>query len=211
MRYTRHYRRRQRPWLPYAAIAGLLLLSAFWAGNRFSGSGGQPGDDQARDGTGGTPVAAANAPAERITADTRFVYVTQYTSTGRVEEQSAAPPESMIDLTREALAMLYPQWEIETFSAEQVVFRRVDHGVDPLVRAEEEERYRTLAVRDGYIVVLAGRPHPEAGLTLADLPLLQETGLDASRLRAEDAERLEKGVVVEGDDEVARNLEGYLN
>lgn len=211
MRYSRHYRRRQRPWLPYMAIACVLLLSAYWAGNRFSGTREQPGEDQAADGPGRKPVAAANVPVERITAETKFVYVTQYSSTGRIEEQSAAAPETMIDLTREALAMHYPQWEIETFSAEQVVFRRTDHGVDPLVRAEEEERYRTLAVRNGYIVVLAGRPHPEAGLTLADLPLLQETGLDASRLRAEDAERLEKGVVVEGDSEVARNLEGYLN
>lgn len=211
MRYSRHYRRRQRPWLPYAAVAGLLLLSAYWAGNRIGGPGADVGDVEPPGATGPTQVGAAGLTPDRITAETRFVYRTHYPSTGRVEEQVSAPPETMLDLTREALAVQYPQWDIEAFSAEEVVFHRVDNGVDPVVRSDEEQQYRTLTVRDGLIVVLAGRPHPEAGLTLADLPLLETTGIDASRLRADDAERLERGVVVEGDGEVARNLEGYLN
>lgn len=211
MRYSRHYRRRPRPWLPYAVIVGLLLLSAYWAGNRFSGQEGEPqqGDDPPL--TGPTQAEASGLAPDRITPETALIYVTQYASTGRVEERVSAPPESMLDLTREALAVMYPQWQIETFSSEQVVFRRVDNGVDPVIRQEEEQRYRTLALRDGQIVVLAGRPHPEAGLRLADLTLLRETDIDASHLRADDAERLSAGVVVEGDEEVARNLEGYLN
>lgn len=211
MRYSRHYRRRQRPWLPYVAIAGFVLLAAYWGGTRISG-GGDGLQEPDRPGVTGRPLAeAAGLSEDRITAATEFVYVTQYASTGRVEQQTAAPPDTMVDLTREALAVLYPQWQIETFSTEQVVFRRVDNGVDPVIRQEEEQRYRTLAVREGQIVVLGGRPHPEAGIGLGDLPLLRETGIDTGRLRADDAERLTAGVVLEGDDEVARNLEGYLN
>jgi len=134
----------------------------------------------------------------RITESTEVEYRVSYDKCRHLETDVAPiPTRVMVGLTIEDFARLFPEWQIESFTAQRVVLKRRIESLCP-----DDGANRFVTVRNGMVVVFYGtgrRP---------DSPLMLETAIDVKKLRPQDRQRLEAGVVVSSDQEVFDWLEG---
>lgn len=149
----------------------------------------------------GLPEPYPKAP--KIQVDTEMVYEYHYGATGKTRREVGAPTREMVGLNEAGLKQVYPQYQIKEFSTSRVILREEVAGMpDPDTLEQERKTYRTIKEKDGVVVVYAGRSH--GGLTL-----LRSTSIKTSVLPKEARDQLAKGLVVKGEEEVARYLEGF--
>lgn len=146
------------------------------------------------------PPPAAEAPAvpagARTNPYTVFTFRTLYPACRGEVARTEVAGTTGAGLSRAEVERRHPGWAVEVFRPAQVVLVRVEAGPCP-----EEAVYRTVTVRDGRVVVFAGRPGRLG-------PLLQDTGIPVDRLLPRDREKLARGIEVQGDEGVWRLLEG---
>lgn len=65
-----------------------------------------------------------NANEEKITPNTKFILKKYYTHCNHVGIDEAELPEEMVNLTEEELASKYINWEVESFSKDEVVLSK---------------------------------------------------------------------------------------
>lgn len=148
----------------------------------------------------GIPEPGPKVPA--IKAETEIVYEYRYPSTGKTRREVGSPFREMIGLTEEGLRRVYPQYEVKEFSEDRVVLiEEIPSTPDTDTLAAERRIYRTIKDKDGVVAVFAGRPGP-------GMILLRSTEIRSALLPKEARDMLNKGLVVKGDGEVARYLEG---
>lgn len=121
---------------------------------------------------------------------------TRYRQCGHEETVVRVFRTPMPTLDRETLSALFPEWSVVSLDAEGAELFREEDGLCP-----EDATYRHLRVKDGYVAVYYGKPRPDA-------PLKEVTDVPAAWLLPEDIRRLETGLVLEGDAEVRKYLEG---
>lgn len=136
--------------------------------------------------------AAAAMSSAKITPSTKLVYQYYYEEDGQMIESEEQPPYFMIDMTREEMQEKYPDWQVQSFSEEEVVMRKS-------VQQKSHETYR-LGIHEGYVAV-----YYENGVIkdILDTPI--------SALTEEERQRLEKGIVVTGEERLIRLLEDYTS
>lgn len=185
-------RGRRRRWAALASLAFLLLaagLSAFyWSGERARRA--RPSAPPPEDRRGEAVAEAVTGP------QTVIVFRTAYTGCSQEVTRTEMAGAALAGLHRQELARRFPGWEVALFRPGQVLLRQVRPGPCP-----EGIGDRTITVRDGRVVVFAGRP-PRLG------ELLWDTGIKVESLLPADREKLDRGLVVHGDTEVWRVLEG---
>ncbi len=127
---------------------------------------------------------------------TLFVFETEYPACGRRLSRAEPAGAARSGLGREDLARRYPGWEVTAFTPGRVILRRVVAG--PCSRDLD---YRTVTLRDGRVVVLAGRPEEPGDVLLV-------TDITADRLLPADRAKLERGVLLRSEEETWLFLEG---
>ncbi len=141
---------------------------------------------------------AERAGPVRMTESTEVEYKVTYGKCGHLETDVApVPTRVMVGLTLEDFARLFPDWQVESFTAQRVVLKRRIESLCP-----DDGANRFITIRNGMVVVFYGTGKKP------DAPLMLETAVDARELSAQDRERLEAGVVVSSDQEVFDWLEG---
>lgn len=196
------------PPLALTALLGLSVVSLFWVGFSVGAALGSlpspwlPGTDSApsvppRIGGGlAGPVTPNESLAVQTNARTLIIYLTSYYECGCTERSSLFAGQDMAGLGERELADLHPGWVVASFGVSEVELHRVLPGLCP-----DKTEYRTLGVQGGKVTVFLGRP--ASGLFLHKV-----TDISLDSLSESDRTRLEAGIVVRGDEAVARYLEG---
>lgn len=214
--YLRWTARRRSDWLRAAALGLAALAVGLYLGYAWffppppavqpirppnAAEDNRPAGGMAAAGQPGSPPASP-ARVPRIGPGTQIVYRILYRETGQVVEETLPPTRDMVDLSEEMLRRFYPQYRVEEFTEDRVVLTGTMDGPDPKTLATELAEYRTLRTTDGVIGVFAGRRHRDGQ------PLLQRTNIRVDALPASVRARLQEGIEVRGDEEVARYMEG---
>jgi hypothetical protein len=124
------------------------------------------------------------------------LYRTVHLVCGCREEREVPVWPELVGCTQEEVMKHLAGWTLVSFSPTRIeVERQVEDMCPDMVR------YRFLTIADGRVAVYYGRSREH-------LLLKEVTAVDARQLLPEDRERLEQGLVLEGDSEVQRFLEG---
>ncbi|MDI6895436.1 MAG: BofC C-terminal domain-containing protein [Bacillota bacterium] len=124
------------------------------------------------------------------------LYRTTYLLCGYREEREAAVWPELVGCTQEEFMKHHPGWTLLSFSPTRIELERQVEAICP-----DMVSYRFLTISDGKVAVYYGRSRDH-------LLLKEVTPVDARTLLPEDRELLQQGVLVEGDGEVTRFLEG---
>lgn len=192
---------RPRAPLLLSAFFGAAVLAAGAASGWFlatdrgrlrSAPAPSPGADAAPPGerTASTPLGPVTDP------QTALVFKVRYPACGGEVVRTEAAGAARAGLGRVDVERRHPGWRVEVFGPAEVILTRSQDGPCP-----DEAVYRTIAARDGRVVVYAGRPGGHG-------PLLQDTGISVDRLLPADREKLSRGIEVRGEEGVWRLLEG---
>ena len=131
---------------------------------------------------------------EKITGSTKMVYQYYYPADGNIVEQEDVPPYFLIGMTFSDMKDYYSNWQIVYFSEDKVVMRKE-------VVLDTDENYM-VGNMDGYVAVYYDNGDYGMSLkTVTDTPL--------SSLDEEERKRLDEGIFISGDEELARVLESY--
>ncbi|HIW48104.1 MAG TPA: BofC C-terminal domain-containing protein [Firmicutes bacterium] len=129
-----------------------------------------------------------------ITPSTKMVYEYYYPEDGVTERAEEAPAYFLVGLTREDMQLLYPHWELSTFSANEVVLRRT-------VAGPSHERY-IVGIKDGYVAVFYA--DEQNGVSLKE-----QTRVPVSSLDPAEQQRLREGIEVVGQEALHEILQDY--
>lgn len=123
-------------------------------------------------------------------------YRTTYLKCGHREEAEEPVWPELVGCTEREFMQRHPGWNLVSFSPTRIELERQVDAMCP-----DMLRFRFLTISDGRVAVYYGG--------VRDHLLLKElTPVAAGSLLPEDRRTLEQGVVVEGDGEAARFLEG---
>lgn len=175
------------------SVAGAMGVS-FWQwgnlGNSPESRGeivpqNQGGPDSNKDGSG-----------EIVIGDsTMLIFERRWTQCENVHTRVVPAGEKLAGYTQAVLSSEFPDWQVESFSADRVVLVQSLPGDCP-----EPAASFTITIRDGQVLVLKG--------STLDSPVYMETGVLASDLLPGDRVMLENGVTVQGEERVWAYLEG---
>lgn len=132
----------------------------------------------------------------RLTSQTSFIFKTYHVKCGHETIEKKLSNAAFSGYTKKQLANEMRNWEIESFTPEEVVLsRKVDDICD--------EHYY-IGIKDGNVALFQGRP---------DLPskIIEKTDIIVDILRKEDRAILEKGLVIESKREFLKIKEGLTS
>ncbi|HHY98159.1 MAG TPA: hypothetical protein GX509_05425 [Firmicutes bacterium] len=142
------------------------------------------------DGAAGKAATGATIGKDTIVV-TRVIY-----ECGHEEVESRDAPPEMIGLDREGLKTECKDWNIVEFSPGRVILESHRPGMSPKCR-----RTMHVGVKDGFVAVFYGTP-------AARCQVKSITQIPVSGLPPAEREDLEKGIVVSGEEELLKLLEG---
>lgn len=132
----------------------------------------------------------------RLNSEANLIFKTYYSKCGHEITEKKSSNATFSGCTKEQLADKLSDWEIESFTPEQVILKReVDNICD--------EHYY-IGIKDGYVALFQGRP---------DLPskVIEQTDIIADVLREEDRAILEKGLIINSKEEFLKIREGLTS
>ncbi len=141
-------------------------------------------------------ITVSSIPISKITPSTKLVYEYYYEADDQLVIEEEEPPYFLLNMTRDDLQSKFPEWQIQSFSSQEVVVRTY-------VRGQSPNRYR-IGIHNGYVAVFY--EDPVEGIYLKDI-----TETPVASLTQEEQEELTGGVAVLGDDELLRLLEDYTS
>lgn len=118
------------------------------------------------------------ATDNKINPSTKMVYQYYYADEGSTKVTEDEPPYFMLGLTFDDMVKYYTNWDIISFSPQEVVMRKTVYGKD-------SQRY-IVCEKDGYITVY----YEENGIKSA---IKEITSIDTNGLSDIEKERLKKG------------------
>lgn len=193
-RADRKRRKRIAVWLGSVLLVVLAFGAGYGAGLR--GSAADPDTKPPEEVTLAEPRPVGEEGENRLRREAVLVDEVYYKLCDRIEKQVRAVPEEWVGLDRTQLAGLLESKELLSFTPDRVVLFSSDPGLCP-----ELQRYRTLMVRDGHVALFYGKPD--------DLgPLIEVTDIPVDGLLPADQNRLQRGILVNGQEEALRFLEG---
>ncbi|MCJ7855679.1 BofC C-terminal domain-containing protein [Lachnospiraceae bacterium NSJ-143] len=130
----------------------------------------------------------------KITPSTKMVYEYYYPDEGSTKVAEEAPPYFMLGLSFDDMVKYYTNWDIVSFSPQEVIMRKTVYGKD-------SQKY-IVGERDGYITVY----YEEDGRKSS---IKEITSINANGLSESEREKLKEGFSVVGDYSLNRVLENY--
>ncbi len=142
----------------------------------------------------GEEIVEANWTQKKVSPNATFIYKTTYKKCGHSFKKYDVAPQVAINKTKEEIEKMYDNWEIESFSNEEIVFKKQENGIC-------KEHY---VVRDeeGQIVI---KTLDEDG----NETILERTGIIVRYLPQNDRQDIEKGVFINGHEELNKYLENF--
>lgn len=131
---------------------------------------------------------------QKITPSTKIIYQYYYPDDNITEQQEDVPPYFLLDLTLNDLKKYYIDWQIVSFSDREVIMRKIVEG-------KSQQRY-IVGEQDGYVAVFYEEE-------INGINLHEVTDTPISSLSKEEQVRLNDGIFVLGDSELAKVLEDY--
>jgi hypothetical protein len=141
-------------------------------------------------------ITVSSTPISKITPSTKLVYEYYYEADNQLVTEEEEPPYFLLNMTRNDLQSKFPDWQIQSFSSQEVIVRTYVKGQSP-------NRYR-IGIHNGYVAIFY--ENPVEGIYLKDV-----TETPVASLSQEEQEELAGGVVVLGDDELLLLLEDYTS
>ncbi len=135
-----------------------------------------------------------SASFEKIMSTTNIVYEYYYTEDGKTERTEEEPPYFLLNLTEKALADKLSDWEILSFSTDEVVLRKN-------VSAKSDQHY-IVSDLDGYVAVFYETP-------INGTRLKEMTNTPIIALSQVEQNRLKEGIYISGKEELIKILEDY--
>lgn len=129
----------------------------------------------------------------RINWETTIVYKHYDTTTGETTQYMQTAPSFLVSKTEEDLINTFTDWEITSFSNEQVIMQRTITSLPPIA-------YTLSSVND-FIAIYRGAKN------LNDI--IEITTIPTSHLPIEDKERLSRGISVLNRNDLIRRLEDF--
>lgn len=133
---------------------------------------------------------------ERVQADTIFEQTIHYTDCGEDETIREKASSEVVGMTRDEVAGLYHEWQIDSFTPKLVVLQLSVNGV-----CKEHRKTRFVGIRDGKVAIYYGTP--------TDKPIVKEiTAIEVTTLPLQVQQELEQGIVYQTEEERLRIMEG---
>lgn len=139
-------------------------------------------------------ISVSSIEKEKISPNATLILQKCYEECNHTIKEYAKMPEEYVNLTEEELSEQQEEWEIEAFSASEVILTKEVSGVC-------NEHY-VLREKDGYINVY--QIHDDNTETLKE-----ETAIATEYLTQTDRIRLEEGIRIYGDEALNSALEDY--
>lgn len=180
-------------------VVGSALALATWGETPAKPEQALPRADGERQpavaGDGGDPVSSPAA----IGPGTEIVYRIRYLRSGTEREERTRAEPAINGLSREALAQVYPDWQIVSFGPDRVELVLEIDGVSP----EMAGKYFIGLVGER-VAVFYGDPAPNA-------PVKEMTEVTVDELQPADIQRLRAGIPVQDESHIDQVLEGILD
>lgn len=131
----------------------------------------------------------------RLVKNGRLRFKTYYIKCGHMKE-NIIPSQDYLGFTKSQLKKEFSDWEIEQFTPDEAVLIRQSDGIC-------DEHYY-IGILEGYVVLFQGRP---------DLPskAIEKTDILVDVLRLEDRKILEKGLIIDSEEEFLKIKEGLTS
>ncbi|MBO8434620.1 MAG: hypothetical protein IAC55_04775 [Tyzzerella sp.] len=130
----------------------------------------------------------------KISESTKMVYQYYYKDESLLEESEEVPPYFLIGFDFNDMLEYYPDWQIVSFSGKRVVMRKI-------VDTKNDENF-VVTQKDGYIAVYY--EDSESQRTLYEI-----TETPVSTLTQEEQVRINDGIIIKGEYELAKVLAEY--
>ncbi|HHY03849.1 MAG TPA: hypothetical protein GX534_01500 [Thermoanaerobacterales bacterium] len=131
-----------------------------------------------------------------INPNTKIIYITYCTKCGHKMINESSADEKLIGMTKDELKKHLIDWNIESFSSDEVVLNR---QVDTIC-----DQHYYIGIQDGFVALFNGIPGEVS-------KAVETTDILADTLREEDRALLEKGLVITSKDEFLKIREGLSN
>ena len=139
-------------------------------------------------------IVTTSSNEEKTSPNCIFTFKTYYKKCGHIKIEKNQIDEIMVNKTREDLKTIYKEWNIVTFRNDEVV----------LYKEEDEScgEHYVLKILDGYVAIYTIDENEK-------LMLKETTSILTKYLPKEDIEKLEKGIRVNGKEELNQAIEDY--
>ena len=184
-------------------VIGFLAFVTVCAGVIF-GFSGLGSDESLSNSVAGAPmnyssdisgiVVSETPPQNKVTAETRMIYEYFFPELNFTDFVEAPPPPSLIGLTESGLIALMTDWEIIKFSPREVVARKT-------VFPESSMTY-ILTTKDGFLAVYY-EDAIHGGI------LKEITSIPVAGLSEDEIDRLERGILIHGIENLMRAMQDY--
>lgn len=161
-----------------------------------------------------------------IDMNTKIVYQYYYQMDKKIVSDICEPSQEMLNLTRLQLEAFYQEWEVFSFSKEQVILRKImgEKHINGyyVVReykgmitvfynySEDYEPVLQLAIQEGKAVIEDEKEFFDLFISENEEKYIREILDTPINLLSEDEQfRLKEGIIVYGDEELMRILENY--
>lgn len=140
------------------------------------------------------PESLETSSSPKIIPTTKIVYEYYYLKDNIIKKEEGLPMYFLLDLTFNDLKDMYPDWNILSFSENEVVMRK-------LVNEESEEHY-IVGQKDGYITVFYDKE--KDGTNIHEITDISVEGLSET-----EKVLLNDGIYVIGQENLSKILEDY--
>lgn len=135
-----------------------------------------------------------NKENNKVAVGAVFVFQTKYDVCGHEETETITVPDNLVNCSEEEIRLAYPEWNIESFSRNKVHFFKLIDG--------KCLKHYVLKEYDGKIGVFYQNPKNNNEIK-------EIIDVNIQHLRQEDRELLQKGIMVESNEELAQIIEDY--
>ena len=139
-------------------------------------------------------IEETNFEEEKVDYDCKLILKTKYNTCGHYDVSTNKVPIELVNLTREELEKMYPDYELKQFSNKEIILSREVTGIC-------KEHY-VIKLEDG-IVEIYYKDENEY------LKFYRSTDICKEYLADEDIEKLEQGIPVYGKEALRLALEDY--
>lgn len=165
-------------------ICGMIFTVAGGIGGYYIAFNGEKGSDY------DTGLVMAEAKQGNVIGEKTVMEFVYNYSDGFSETQQSLPQQFMYGWDREKTQQAYSEWVMSEFSADRIVFNKNVEGESP--------QHYILKEKDGYVAVY----YRDTGI------LKEMTSAPVSALGNEDKELFKEGVLIDGDANLIKYIEG---
>jgi hypothetical protein len=135
-------------------------------------------------------------PEMKLNAKAKLIYITYYVGCGDEVIEEKYLNDKYIGYTKSELAQHEINWDIDSFTSDEVKLKREVHDICG--------NHYYIGIQSGYVALFRGIPGIKS-------TLVERTDIIADTLREDDRLILEKGLIINGEQEFLKIREGLTN